>query len=150
MKKRFSFLCIVLACLLSGCGVFRDSVIASLGNYRTKELYTEGTVQDFTDYGKYTFDEAHPENSSYFEPLTEERMQTLCLYLDDFEGLVASLRESDPACALASHYDFRRETLSSDDYWYLSVDPDYPDYGKYTIYLFDAETLTVYYFHNNV
>ena len=150
MKKCMIILCAVFVCFSCGCGLVRDPVIASLGNYRAKALYTEGAVQDFTDYGKYTFDEAHPENSSYFELLTEEQMQTLCRYLDDFEGRVASLRESDPACELASHYDFRRDLLSPDDYWYLSVDPDYPDYGNYTLYLFDAETLTVYYFHNNV
>ena len=150
MKKQLAFLCAVLVCFTSGCGLFRDPAIASLGSYRTKELYTEGVFQDFTDYGKYTFDEAHPENSSYFEPLTEESMQTFCRYLDDFEGLVASLRENDPEGELASHYDFDRAILSEDDYLYLYTDPDYPEYGKYTMYLFDMETLTMYYFHNNV
>lgn len=150
MKKTIVLLCALFVCFSTGCGLFRDPVIASLGSYRTKELYTEGEVQDFTDYGKFTFDEAHPEESGYFEPLTEEGMQTFCRYLDDFERLVGSLRESDPEGELASHYDFDRGVLSPDDYWYLSTDPDDPEYGKYTVYLFDTETLTLYYFHNNV
>lgn len=150
MRKWLIFLCAVLVCVASGCGLFRDPVIASLGKYRTKELYTAGTVQDFTDYGKYTFDKAHPEDSSYFEPLAEDQMQTFCRYLDDFERLLDSLRGTDPEGELVSHYDFDRSILSPDDYLYLYTDPDYPEYGKYTMYLFDTETLTMYYFHNNV
>lgn len=150
MKKWLLLFCLALICFASGCGLFRDPVVASLGNYRTKELYTEGVFQDYTDYGKYTFDEAHPEDSGYFEPLTEDQMQTFCRYLDDFEGLIGSLRETDPSCELVSHYDFDRNVLSPDDYWYLHTDPDDPEYGRYTMYLFDTEKRIMYYFHNNV
>lgn len=150
MRKQLIFFCVVLVCCVPGCGLLRDPAIASLGNYRTKELYTEGVFQDFTDYGKYTFEEAHPENSSYFEPLTEDAKQTLCLYLDDFERLIASLRESDPEGELVSHYDFDRDMLTPDDYVYWYTAPDYPEFGNYTLYIFDTETLTVYYFHTNI
>lgn len=136
----------------SGCysGAFRDPVLASLGRYESKEFYSEGAWQDFTDYGKYTFDGADPANSIYFAPLTEERKQTLEGYLDNFEQWVAVIRESDPEADLAAHYAFERSILSSDDYLYLYADPDYPEYGNYTLYFFDTETQTMYYFHNNI
>lgn len=157
--KRVKLVCgiagAVLLCAGIACAVFlvthlRDSVPASLGKVKTKEFYSSGGVQDYTDYAKYTFDDAHPENSDDFTPLTGERMRELLRYLDHFEGLIETLREIDPQGELVAHYDFDRSLLSSDDYLYLYIKPDYPEYGYYKLYYFDAETQTLFYFHNNV
>lgn len=157
--KRVKIVCgiagVVLFCVCIAGAVFlvtrlRDSVPASLGKVKTKEFYSSGGVQDYTDYAKYTFDDAHPENSEYFVPLTEEGMRELLRYLDDFEGLIETLREIDPQGEPVAHYDFDRSLLSSDDYLYLYIKPDYPEYGYYKLYYFDTETQTLFYFHNNV
>jgi len=40
--------------------------------------------------------------------------------------------------------------FSAHDYVYIYDDPDYPYLGNYNVYFFDTETMTLYYFHNNI
>lgn len=47
-------------------------------------------------------------------------------------------------------YDFDVSCITEDDYLYICDDPGYPELGCYDVYFFDMETLTLYYFHNNL
>lgn len=154
MRKRMKTILAVLGCALIayglfGCAASRNQVVNSLGKCKDEEFFTSGGFQDYTDYGKYTFENAQPEESAYFEPLTEERMRDVEGYLDNFENWVEVILRTDPENELI-HYDFDQSILSTDDYVYIDADTGHSEYENYNVYIFDTGTQTLFYFHNNI
>lgn len=67
-----------------------DPVRESLPDYISKEFYSSGGFQDFTDYGKFTYslsEEVLKENP-YLRPVAEADLEMICGYLDNFENWV--------------------------------------------------------------
>lgn len=147
---------VVLLLLLCFCLMFsapEGEVVTSLGKVSSKEFYSSGGFQDFTDYGIYRFADPKIEENEYLKPMTEEDLSVFFNYLEDFEGWVGL---HDHTEELYLHYDFDFSIVDVDDYFYLYTNPEYPAYGtnnicgSYNLYFFDVQSQTLYYFHNNI
>ena len=163
MKK----ICFILLAIVLGIGLLtttllfgylysqQKSVIASLPDYESKEFYTSGGFQDYTDYAKYTYDNItlqDLESSKFFTITTADDVEEILLHIKDFERWVE-------ACGgkLKENYDFDKTIVSEGDFFYIETKDGEPigqgTYGKfdnYTVYYFDIETQIMYYFHNNI
>lgn len=151
MKKLTAALfSLVLVVSLAGCSIPKDDVLDSLGKYESKQFFTSGGFQDFTDYAKYCFDSVDFSDNSYFQIITESSRENLEAHIDDFENWVQAVRDTDADNEVVVNYDFDRSVISDTDYIYIYDDPDYPEFGNYNVYYFDVETNILYYFHNNI
>ena len=159
MKIILLCLCLCLIFHLTACDLSElfstqeNEVIASLGEKTSKEFYTSGGFQDFTDFGIYQYSDPKIEDNEYLKPMTEADIATFANYLEDFEGWVELHNHTEE---LYLHYAFDSSIIDTEDYFYLYTNPDYPTYGpnnvcgSYNIYFFDAQSETLYYFHNNI
>jgi len=147
-KKIVILLTLVL--LLSACDRSKDEVLDSLGSYESKKVYTGEGFQDSTDYAKYCYEDVDFSDNQYFEPLTPESEQDLKAHIEDFEQWIEMFKSNDSNKAVVKGYDFDSSVISDGDYLYIYDDPDYPELGNYNVYFFDTETMTLYYFHNNI
>lgn len=151
MKKRAAiFFSLIVLISLTGCSIQKDKVLDSLGKYESKQYYSHGAIQDFTDYAKYSFDSVDFSDNPYFQVITENSKEDLEAHIDDFEALIQALKETDAENELAVNYDFDRSVISDADYLYIYDNPDYPELGCYNVYYFDVEASILYYFHNNI
>lgn len=147
MKKVIALILGLL--LLIGLVVFVcacDFVIISLGRYSNREIYTHGEYQDFTDYGKYTFEDPKLAKNRYFSRVDASAKNELVKYIDDYEKWVSVLAENEPACELAAHYDFDRSCIDDSDWYYIDAD----GFHCYDLYFYDVESKVLYWFHNNI
>lgn len=151
MKKlAAAFFSLVLFVSLAGCSIPKDDVLDSLGKYESKQFFTSGGFQDFTDYAKYCFDSVDFSDNSYFQIVTESSRENLEAHIDDFEDWIQAISDTDADNEVVVNYDFDRSVISDADYIYIYDDPDYPELGNYNVYFFDVETNILYYFHNNI
>ena len=151
MKKLTAALfSLVLVVSLAGCSIPKDDVLDSLGKYESKQFFTSGGFQDFTDYAKYCFDSVDFSDNSYFQIITESSRENLEAHIDDFEKWVQAVSDTDADNEVVVNYDFDRSVISDSDYIYIYDNPDYPEFGNYNVYYFDVETNILYYFHNNI
>ena len=151
MKKLAAALfSLVLVVSLAGCSIPKDDVLDSLGKYESKQFFTSGGFQDFTDYAKYCFDSVDFSDNSYFQIITESSRENLEAHIDDFEDWIQAISDTDADNEVVVNYDFDRSVISDTDYIYIYDDPDYPEFGNYNVYYFDVETNILYYFHNNI
>ena len=153
MKKLFYMLFLLLAMLLTACSS-DSAVMLSLPEYQSKELYTEGVWQDFTEYGIYTFspfDKDKLEKNLYFEKVTD--LDNILSYILYFEGWLTE--DSD----LFEHYSFEKSWIDENDYIFIDTDEGknignsthtYGKFDDYNVYFFDIDTYTLYYFHSNI
>ena len=93
MKKIVAFI-VVSFLLLSACAVPRDEVLLSLGKYSSKEYFSSGGVQDYTDYAKYTFDSINLEDNQYFEEIDHLNYNDLVVHIDNFEQWIGAIEET--------------------------------------------------------
>lgn len=136
-----------------------DPVIESLPPCESKVMYTCGGWQDFTDFGIYDFstiDISELNNNKYFSSVNTELSNVLS-YIEDFEKWVECHRRSDASQELPANYNFDEAVIDEKDYFYVKTKEGTPigsgTYGKfdnYSLYLFDTQTKTLYYFHNNI
>ena len=151
MKKLAAALfSLVLVVSLAGCSIPKDDVLDSLGKYESKQFFTSGGFQDFTDYAKYCFDSVDFSDNSYFQIVTESSRENLEAHIDDFETWIQLKRESDSKNEVGIYYDFDRSVITDGDYLYIYDNPEYPELGCYDVYYFDVESNILYYFHNNI
>lgn len=151
MKKFLLFiLTVTLLQLFSAC-TYTDPVIASLPEYQSEVFYTSGGFQDSTDYAKYIYGSVTTQQlvfSEYFCKVNADDVEEILLHIQNFEEWIKVVGGE-----LQENYDFDHAILSVGDYFYLRTkageaigDGVY----DYTIYYFDVDTLTLYYFHNNI
>ena len=109
MKKIAAVLvCVVLLVSVSSCVVPEDKVTISLGGYEKKEFYTSGGFQDYTDYAKYYFSSANVTQNKYLHKIQETDFAVINKHLDDFEGWIETIKNSDPSSEVVVNYDFDR------------------------------------------
>ena len=150
-----TLLLIILISTLSSCTAPEDKVLNSLGKYKSREFYTEGAFQDYTDYAKYYYDSVDFTNNEYFSKIGQADIDVLNEHLDDFESWIETYREGDASREIVVNYDFDRSLIDSEDYLYIDSekhtwDNGYTSLVNYDVYFFDTQTNTLYYFHNNI
>ncbi|MBR2452610.1 MAG: hypothetical protein IKB32_00970 [Clostridia bacterium] len=148
------FLIVVsINCLLTK--LFENPVIASLPRYENSDCYYSDGFQDYTNYCKYYFSnndtiiEILKENK-YFKPLTQEDVEEVKSYFENFKGWVEYEEYEDK-------YDFRYDSVDTSDYFYIENKDNcekykiYPDkYAAYNVYFFDVQTKMLYFIHSNI
>ncbi len=160
-RKIVAIISVLLVSVLCFSGCFlpipTDEVMASLGRYNHKEYYTSGGFQDYTDYAKYKYEDASPENNEYLEPVTEENLTEFIGYLENFESWLETISESDPNNEVVLGYDFSVSLITEDDFLLINNRASSEDeaflnslYTNYNIYFFDVGSSTLYFFHNNI
>ena len=156
MKKLIVFCCLLVLILsLTACLAPEDPVIASLGEYDAYVFYSDGEFQDYTDYGKYEYSYAKIRSNDYFTKIQPADLQVIQKHLDDYEKWIMTIREGAPECELVVNYDFDRAIIDTEDYFYITSEKHTWSSGQtslvnYDLYFFDAQTLVLYYFHNNI
>ena len=147
---------IILISTLSFCTAPEDKVLNSLGEYKSKEFYTEGAFQDFTDYAKYYYDLVDFTDNEYFSKIGQADIDVLNEHLDDFESWIETYREGDASREIVVNYDFDRSVIDHEDYLHIESEKYDPwddgnmVFASYDVYFFDTQTNTLYYFHNNI
>ncbi len=134
---------------------YQKSALASLPDYESREFYTSGGFQDFTDYAKYYYDSITVwdlESSEHFTVTTDEDVEEILLHIDDFEGWVEAVGGE-----LEENYDFDRSIVTEGDYFCIETkygEPIgqgiYEKFHNYSVYYFDVDAQILYYFHNNI
>lgn len=148
MKRLYSALFALLLLLCSAC-TREDGVLNTLPPWESREFYTSGGFQDYTDYGKYRYAGLTPADfngNPCFSPMTAEDCQALLPFIENFSGWVALM---DDDSELARGYDFDPGAVTPGDMLFLSAREDAP-FASYTVYFFDMESQILYYFHSNV
>lgn len=130
---------------------FHDPVLASLPKFESSKIYTYGVFQDYTDYGKYTYadvTEAQLKSGGYLKKLYASDISELVSYIENFEQWVSIIEQDSE---LVQNYDFDTETITPGDWCYMQTKGiSSGKFDYYSIYLFDIETQTLFYFHNNI
>lgn len=157
MKRQIAvvLVCVIFLLSITSCAAPEDKVIASLGEYEKKEFFTSGGFQDYTDYAKYYFTSAYATENKYLNKIQETDFAIINTHLDDFEGWIETIKDSEPSSEVVVNYDFDREIIDTEDYFYIDSEEHTGSDGhtslvRYNIYLFDTQTQVLYYFHNNI
>ena len=86
--KKLSLILIVFVLLFSFTGCYSDgSIIGSLPEYENKEFYTDRTVQNFTNFGKYSYKELKDsdfEGHKYFKKIEDKEIEEISAYTFNF------------------------------------------------------------------
>ena len=147
MKK--ILITIILILLLTGCGGTMNTEIPK--NYISKtEYYGKEGIQDHTDYAKYVYDKVIVENDDNYTKVSKDDIENIKSYFNNFKDVMESLER-------LNEYDFDVNSITENDYVRIVTkegtpigDSTYGKFDNYSIFLFDSETLTLYYIHNNI
>lgn len=156
VKKFIYFLIsLLLICSFSACNSPKDKVLVSLGEYNDYVFYSEGGFQDYTDYAKYYYTSVSIEENEYLKKIQESDFAEIDKHLNDFENWIKIFKDKDDSLELVVKYDFNRNIIDVEDYIYIRSEEHTWDDGftslvSYDVYFFDTQTLTLYYFHNNI
>ena len=147
---------IVFSYSITSCAPPKENeVIASFGKYEKKEFFSSGVFQDFTDYAKYYFTSADIVENKHLNKIQETDFAMINAHLDDFEGWIDTIKDSDPSSEVVVNYDFNRGMVDTEDYFHIDSEEHTWSDGdtslvRYDIYFFDVQTHVLYYFHNNI
>ena len=147
MKKILIVTVIIL--LLTACGGTMNTEIPK--SYISKtEYYDKEGIQDHTDYAKYVYDKIIVENDDNYIKVNENDIENIKSYFNDFKDAMESQNR-------LNEYDFDINSITENDYVRIITkegtpigDSTYGKFDNYSIFLFDSETLTLYYIHNNI
>lgn len=150
MKKILTL--ILLLFILTGCTMLSDKLILD-GYYEKEEHIDKEGFQDYTDYCKYFYkDDADDKfiTHSNYNQVKEDDIENLISYFDNFKSVISSSNRSD-------EYDFEINSITKGDYYHLRSkegnkigESSYEKFDNYTVYLYDIETHTLIYIHNNI
>lgn len=155
-KRIMATVCLLILVLsFVSCAAPEDIVIASLGEYEKHVFFTSGGFQDYTDYAKYYFTATITTGNKYLKKIQETDFSLINTHLDDFEGWIEAIKNSEPSNEVVVNYDFDRKIIDAEDYFYIESEEHTWDDGhtslvNYNIYFFDTQTQVLYYFHNNI
>lgn len=148
MKKIFVFVSVLF--LLTGCSNANFAEIPE-GHIDKEEYYQKDGFQAYTDYAKYIYPSKEIIiNNNKFKKIKEEDIKIINDYLENFDSW-ASGREW-----LSEYNNFDKSIINVGNYVRIKTKEGeksgnyiYGKYISYSIYLFDVETSTLYYMHNN-
>ena len=137
---------------LSACGVLKHNILHSLGGYEDYVYFSYGKFQDFTNYGKYYYSSVALSGNKYFKQIHVSDMKNIDTYLDDYEGWIDSIKEAEPTNELIVNYDFDREIIDTEDYFFIRSDQETSDseitLHNYELFVLDSQSLVLYYFRH--
>ena len=88
--KRLLIMVLVITLVFgaTSCGIQtrQDKVLSSLGKYDSKQVWTHGEFQDYTDFGKYFYASVNIDQNNYFQKVTSTDTETICSFIDNFEN----------------------------------------------------------------
>lgn len=151
MKKLFALiLCIMTFYTVTGCGGVPDSHIPG-GYISSEEYWDEEGFQDYTDFCIFKYDSAHSfESRSGYSKITEDDIEKVAGYFSDFKRWMEAEERLD-------EYSFDESCISEGDYCLIKTkegqsigNVTYGEYDCYSVYFFDAETLTLFFIHNDI
>lgn len=145
----------IFALSFTACTLVEDKVVASLGEYESREFFTSGGFQDYADYAIYHYKSTNVEENKYLKKVQESDKEVILVHLDVFEVWIEAIKNNDASNEVVVNYDFDREIIDTEDYFYIDSKEETWDDGetalvKHNIYLFDTQTQILYYFHNNI
>lgn len=154
MKKSVKFILPLLVLVfLGGYAIYFRSSSVLPGYIDKVEFFDEDGFQDYTDYCKYIYDEdGAPKfyKSGKYHFVEKSEIDYLKGYFEHFEMCMESMGRS-------AEYDFDDKCISEGDYVYIKTKEGMPignsyyrKYDDYSVYLFDTESRTLYYIHNNI
>lgn len=155
MKKLIWVLVPVLIVALTGffgfeyLSYFSNPTLKELPVYRSKEIYSEGFWQDYTDYGKYFYKNISDEDlqsAESFRKVTEEDKAEILKYIDGYTSFIKDFG-SDGIEGIKKVYDFDKAVIDADDYYCISAGNSYT---FFCMYYFDIESQILYYFYNSI
>lgn len=139
----------VLILLLIGCGGTMNTEIPK-GYISKTEYYDKDGIQDHTDYAKYVYDKVIVENDNNYTKVSTDDIENIKSYFNDFKNVMEPLER-------LNEYDFDVNSITENDYVRIVTkegtpigDSIYGRFDNYSVFLFDSETLTLYYIHNNI
>ena len=113
------------------------------------EYFDNESFQDYLDYCKYIYadSDAVPGRAG-LSTVTKQDIVTLAGYFDNFRSWMETCKRLD-------EYDFDPTCVDNADWFRIKTEPlvfdDFTDeYADYTIWFFDSQTSTLYYFHLNI
>ena len=146
MKKIYLILIILL---LSGCTATNKYI--PKGYIEKEEHYDKEGFQDYTDYAKYIYNTKDiVSNNKDYNIVTSDNIEDLTEYFNEFKLVMESQNR-------LKEYDFNINQITEGDYFKI-ITKEYTDtssnedskFYNFSVYLFDTETLTLYYIHNNI
>ena len=179
MKKKYIIIAavaiILIACAVTAVilfqkehnDAFKNKITDSLPKYESAVLYQNSGSAELIKYGKYTYSgvtDAELAKNQYFKKIDLEtldiaKMDALMDSAARFDILLGKLDAKDSASVadVATNFDFDFGSLGAPNYFYVetvtggkideSPAPDTCD--ELTIYYFEIETQTLYYFYAN-
>lgn len=125
-----------------------DPVFAGLPKCEYAECYYSEGFRDYADYCKYYFLQESNiaewlKESKYFKPATDDYIEEIKSYFEDFEGWVEFEDYKE-------HYDFKCEWIDTADYFYIESKDEFNKYESYNVYFFDVQTSVLYFIHSNI
>lgn len=132
------------------CFLFTPNYV--LNDYTYSEVYYgKDGFQDYTDYCIYRYDSADEFiNSRLYDKASENDVENIRSYFDNFKGWMEAENRLD-------EYSFDSDFVSLGDYYHIETKEGepigqgkYSKFDNYSVYLFDVETNTLYYIHNNI
>lgn len=142
---------VAAAMILSSCTVLigiPDSGIPD-GYVSAVEYFDKESFQDYLDYCKYIYadSDAVPGRAG-LSTVANQDIVTLAGYFDNFRSWMETCKRLD-------EYDFDPTCVDNADWFRIKTEPlvfdDFTDeYADYTIWFFDSQTSTLYYFHLNI
>ena len=153
MRKVLCMICTLclLLLILGGCDLSPEKQLRdSVGKYKEIVYYCTEGFQDFTKYGKYQYYKVKLDNHKHFKPVSQDDIDVLMGYIENFESWVELNAENGDE-KLTQIYDFDMSLVDASDYLYIYDDPDCSiEYGDYSVYFFDSQSMILYFFHNNI
>ena len=141
MKKICLFFLLLMFPILFGC-TKENSAIPE--GYHNKAEYYDTGFQDYADYCRYEYlsSQAHlfAEHNSY-RLVQDSDFERISAYFSFFEQRLEAQGRKDIL-------DFETQYITQGDYMYLLTATQPDPYYKFTLYYFDAESSTLFYFHN--
>ena len=150
--KKFCLAITLIICVFVITGCLQSKTVGIPDGYIDKEgYYDRDGVQDYTDYAKYMYETQNiiTRNKDY-KKIEQDDVQDVVGYFEDFSSWI----ETDDRL---SEFDFDINDINEGDYVKIKTkegqkiaNGKYEKYDNYSVYLFDIETLTLYYIHNNI
>lgn len=140
--KRIAFSVLLFALLCLGGCTAENSAIPE--GYHNKAEYYENGFQDFADYCRYEY---RPTQISLFAEhaayhiVENDDFEKVRAYIDFFEQRLDRQNRSDVL-------DFDTQCITQGDYMCLLASKQQDPYYRFTLYYFDTESSTLFYFHN--
>lgn len=128
----------------------QEKVSESIGECDNEVMWTHGGFQDYTDYGIYSYSSVNLKDNQFLKPFTDNDIEKINGFIDNFESWVDTFKENAPNDELVLNYKFDRSVIDNSDYFYISETDSDMEFSDYDVFIFDSQTNTLYYFHNNI